>query len=132
MEVFREAAEAVRPYDGVVELPARLRHTAAEVHAGTEVEMVILSSGYVEVIQPTRSAKRLDRLFGSGFHLKGSDAVCVKRIIWHPEKALSLKAIGKDTDTSGLSAPATRCGPAPRYQGFGKGRVVRRACRGSA
>ena len=105
LELLREAATSVRPYNEVLDMPDRLRAAARTIHEPTEVEFIILSSGYAEVIEPTEVARRFDRVFASGFMFRDDQAVCVKRIIDHPEKALYLDAIGKSEDISGANAP---------------------------
>ena len=51
-------------------------------------------------------AGRFDHTVASGFHFDAEGrAVCVKRIIDHPEKALYLDAIGRGADIEGTNAP---------------------------
>ena len=105
-ERMREAAAGVRLYDGVLEMPDHLRGVARDIHPEIEVEFVVLSSGYAEIIGATQIARAFDRIFASGFHFDGDGrAVCIKRIIGHPEKALYLEALGKTNSIDGANAP---------------------------
>ena len=106
LDVLGEAARGLRLYDGVLEMPDRLRAVARAIHEPTEVEFVVLSSGYAEIIGATRIEAAFDRTLASTFHFDGEGrAVCVKRVVTHPEKALYLEAIGKGTDVGGANAP---------------------------
>ena len=105
LDLLHAAAEQVPHFDGVLEMPHKLREAAREIHEPAEVEFIVLSSGYAEVIQPTEIAQKFDRVFASGFHFEDGEAVCIKRIIDHPEKALYLDAIGKSADIGGANAP---------------------------
>ena len=105
-ERMQQAAEGVRLYDGVLDMPDHLRRIAREIHPEIEVEFVVLSSGYAEIINATEVARVFDRTFASGFHFDGDGrAVCIKRIIGHPEKALHLEALGKTNSIDGANAP---------------------------
>ncbi len=111
LDVLREAAQAVRLYDGVTEMPGRLGRVAREIHEGAQVECIVLSSGYAEIIGATAIERAFDRILASTFYFDGDGrAVCVKRIIGHPENALYLDAIGKGVSVDGSNAPeaATR------------------------
>ena len=110
--LMREAAGRLSLYDGVLEMPEHLRRIAREVHDACELEFVVLSSGFAEVIEATAIGDRFDRVYASTFHYAedGSDgehgeAVCVKRIVTHPEKALYLEAHGKGMGVDGSNGP---------------------------
>ena len=105
-KVFDAAAERVALFPGVLEMPGRVRAAVNDVADGIELEFVVLSSGYDELISRTRVTEVFDRVLASGFE-GGDDGVmsCVKRIIGHPQKALYLEALGKGADIDGQNAP---------------------------
>jgi hypothetical protein len=111
-ELMREAAGRLRLYDGVLDMPDHLRRIAREIHEPCALEFVVLSSGFAEVIEATEIARRFDRVYASTFHYaedgpdgEVGDAVCVKRLIAHPEKALYLEAHAKGMDVNGANGP---------------------------
>ncbi|HET7409772.1 MAG TPA: haloacid dehalogenase-like hydrolase [Paracoccaceae bacterium] len=106
MDLLRHAAERVRLFEGVMEMPARLAHVAREVRDDIEVECIILSSGFAEVIKATPVPDVFSDLFASTFHFDADDrAVCVKRIVGHAEKSMYLEAIGKGVGVDGANEP---------------------------
>ena len=106
MDILRKSADNVRLYEGALEVPEHLRAIAREIHPEIDVEFVVVSSGYAEIINATEVARRFDRTFASTFHFDADGhAVCIKRVVTHPEKALYLEAIGKDLDVDGANAP---------------------------
>ncbi|UWQ22012.1 haloacid dehalogenase-like hydrolase [Jannaschia sp. W003] len=105
-DVMREAAERIELFPGVLEMPGRLRAAAAEVAEGVELEFVVLSSGYDEIISRTAISDAFDRILASGFESDSDDRLfAVKRIVSHPEKALYLEALGKGAELSGSNGP---------------------------
>ena len=105
-EVMDACAVRLRAYEGVTEMPARLRAEVAEVTEGVALEFVVLSSGFDEIIAPTAIARAFDRTLASGFHAgEGGVFTCVKRVISHPQKALYLEALGKGAPLDGSNAP---------------------------
>ncbi|MBM2575561.1 haloacid dehalogenase-like hydrolase [Jannaschia sp. Os4] len=103
--VMRDAAGEIDLYPGVLEMPDRLRQAAAEV-TDCELEFVVLSSGYDEIIAETGVADAFDRILASGFESDEEDRLfCVKRIVGHPAKALYLEALGKGLPLDGSNAP---------------------------
>lgn len=107
-ELMQQAAGRIRLFDGVREMPGRLRELAQGIHPEIEVEFVVLSCGFAEIIDATAIGRLFDRRFASAFHYdREGRAVCMKRIIGHPEKALYLEAIAKDLDVDGANAPET-------------------------
>ena len=111
---FDKAAQEIELYDGIPELRERLEQTAREVLEELEVELVVLSSGYIELIQRTGVAETFDRLWAGGFHShEGTgEVIAVKRIIGHPEKALYIESYAKGLDLDAANAPQTE---APRF-----------------
>ena len=105
-DVLDETGRGLKLFPGVLEMPDRLRAVAREIHPKIELRFVVLSSGYAEIIGAIPIAKAFDRVLASAFHF-GSDgqAVCVKRVVSHPEKVLYLQALAKDLDIGGANAP---------------------------
>ena len=111
-DLMREAAGRLSLYDGVIEMPDHLRRIAREVHEPCELEFVVLSSGFAEMIEATAVGERFDRIYASTLHYaepgpdgERGEAVCVKRIITHPQKALYLEAHAKGMDVDGSNGP---------------------------
>ncbi|CTQ49122.1 hypothetical protein [Jannaschia donghaensis] len=111
-DVMADAAKHIRLYDGVMEMPDRLRAEVAEVVEGVELEFVILSSGFVEIIEASGIGPVFDRIL-AGAWKDGDDGVFsgVKRIIGHPQKALYLEALGKGISVDGDNAPERAVDP---------------------
>ncbi len=106
LALLHEAAGRVRLYDGVRDMPAHLRRVARDLHPEIEVELVVLSSGFAEIVNASGIMEVFDRSFASTFHFdEAGHAVCMKRIIGHPEKALYLEALGKGLEIDGANAP---------------------------
>lgn len=104
--VFAEVAGRLDLYPGVEEMPGRLRAAAEAVRPGTAVEVVVLSSGYAEIIEATAIARLVDRVIASSFHARSDgEVVCVRHVISHPAKALYLEALGKGVGLDGANAP---------------------------
>ena len=105
-QVIGRAAGVVRLYDGVRDMPERVRRVAQEIHPEIEVEFVVLSSGFAEIIRAAEIDGLFDRTFASAFAFDADGlAVGMKRIIGHPEKALYLEALGKNVEIEGANAP---------------------------
>ena len=111
-ELFIETGRGIRPFDGAMEMFDRLRAAAEDEAEGIELEFVILSSGFANVIVETAIAERFDRVWGSSFHFDDAGiAIFVKRTITHPEKALYLEALAKGLDVAGANAPRGTTAP---------------------
>lgn len=118
-DLLDQAGRGLRLFPEVVEMPDRLRAVAGEVHPGIELRFVVLSSGYAEIIAATPVAEAFDRLLASSFHLDGEGrAVCIKRVVSHPEKVLYLEALAKDLGVSGSNAPKAAGGEVPEAERF--------------
>ncbi|KIT15088.1 haloacid dehalogenase-like hydrolase [Jannaschia aquimarina] len=105
-DLFEAAAGHIELFPGVLDMPERLRAAANDVADGIEMEFVILSSGYDELISRTGVVDVFDRILASGFESdEDGNMICVKRIIGHPEKALYLEALGKGADIDGQNGP---------------------------
>ena len=111
-DLLREAAGHVSLFEGVLDMPDRLRAVARDVHEGLEVEFVVLSSGFAELIAATPIADAFDRVYCSTYHFaeRGPDgehgrAVCMKRMVAHAEKALYLEAHAKGLSVDDANGP---------------------------
>ncbi len=104
--VVREAAAAVRLYNGAMEMPERLREVAREIHDAVRLEFVVLSSGCADIVEASGIGRAFDRILASTFHYDAAErADCVKRVVSHPEKALYLAALDKGLNIDGANAP---------------------------
>ena len=111
-DLLREAAGNVRLFEGVLDMPDRLRAVARDVHPEVGVEFVVLSSGFAELISATPIARAFDRIYCSTYHFEhqGSDgeygrAMCMKRMVAHAEKALYLQAHAKGLSVDDANGP---------------------------
>ena len=111
-DLLHEAAGNVSLFEGVLDMPGRLRAVAREVHDGLEVEFVVLSSGFAELIGATPIADAFDRIYASTYHFENDGpngehgrAVCMKRMVAHADKALYLEAHAKGLDVDGANGP---------------------------
>ena len=105
-ELFDRAAQQIELYPGVTELKRRLSEKAARIHEEIEVELVVLSSGFNEIIERTEVKQHFDKIWAGAFHFDENDeAVTIKRIISHPEKTLYLEALAKGLPIDTASAP---------------------------
>lgn len=105
---FEQAAKEIDLYPGVTDLKRRLTACAQEVLDELEVELVVLSSGYVEVIERTAVKDTFDHIWASSFHgEREGGEVRLKRIISHPEKARYVEAFAKGLDLDSADEPRT-------------------------
>jgi hypothetical protein len=104
--VLDEAAARVKPFPGVLDMPGHLRGLARGIHPDIELEFLVLSSGFADIIDATEIGRAFDRTLASAFHFDADGrARAVKRIVGHSEKTLYLEAIGKDVGIGGANAP---------------------------
>lgn len=107
-EFFAKAADEIVLYDGVRELRGRLTRAVEAIHAECALEMVVLSSGYAEMINETDVANHFDAVWAGAFHFdENGEAVCVKRIIGHKTKATYIEAYAKGLDLDNANEPRT-------------------------
>jgi phosphoserine phosphatase len=107
-EFFSRAACRLDIYPGVEQLRERLAEVTAGIDEEIEIELVVLSSGFTEMIEDTAVEKWFDRTWAGSFHF-GPDghAQCMKRIISHPAKALYIEAYAKGLDLDHANEPET-------------------------
>lgn len=106
--LFEEAAERIRLFPGVRDLPERLTDAVRQVRREAEVEMVVLSSGFAEMIDRTDVGSLFGRVWAGSFHFEDGEAVAVKRIISHAEKARYIEAYSKGLDLDAANEPQTQ------------------------
>ena len=105
---FERAAGQIELYEGVTDLPGRLREAARDVHEEASVECVVLSSGYAEMIKHTAIAEAFDLVWAGTCHFDAhGTAIAVKRIISHGQKARYLAAYAKGLDVDAANEPRT-------------------------
>lgn len=106
---FGRAAEKIDIYSGVEQLRERLVETAREILDEVELELVVLSSGYVDLIKRTPVFEHFDRVWAGDFHSdeETGEAITVKRILGHPEKALYIESYAKGLDLDAANTPQT-------------------------
>jgi phosphoserine phosphatase len=107
-DLFERAAKEIELYPGVGELKQRLTACGQQVLEEIEVELVVLSSGFVEVIERTAVKDTFDHIWASSFHgERDGGEVRVKRVISHPEKARYVEAFAKGLDLDSADEPRT-------------------------
>ncbi|WP_158555058.1 hypothetical protein [Fulvimarina endophytica] len=105
-DVLREAAEEMKLYDEVCEMPERIREAAHAVAPGVNVDFTVISCGYVDLIEHSKIRSCFDRIWGSSLHFdEKGDAVFIKRALTHPEKARYMEALSKGFSILGANAP---------------------------
>lgn len=111
-DLMAQAAECLSLYDGVLDMPAHLRAVAEAVHPDCALEFAVVSSGFAEVIRATALTDAFDEIYASTFHFaeKGpagehGEALCMKRIIPHAQKAMYIEAHAKGLDVDGPNGP---------------------------
>lgn len=107
-DLFAKAAEELDLYPGVTELKQRLTQCAREILEELEVELVVLSSGFVEIIERTAVRETFDHVWASSFHgERDGGEVRIKRVISHPEKARYVEAFAKGLELDSADEPRT-------------------------
>lgn len=108
-ELFEKAAEKIEIYAGVDTLRERLEEAARSVLHEIEIELVVLSSGYVDLIKRTAVVDFFDRIWAGDFHSDKDtgEALAVKRILGHPEKAQYIESYAKGLDLDAANTPQT-------------------------
>ncbi len=104
-EFFDRAAKQIDLYDGVLDLKKHLSKCGKEVLPEVEVELVVLSSGFIEIIERTALDDVFDRTWAGEFHIDGNRAICMKRIIAHPTKARYIEAHAKGLSLDAANEP---------------------------
>ena len=106
LDFFERAAGKIELYPGVTDLKRRLSDKAKAFHEEIEVELVVLSSGFTEIIERTEVEQRFDTTWAGSFHYdENGEALTMKRIVSHPAKALYLEALAKGLDIDTANAP---------------------------
>ena len=107
--LFDDAMKHILLYPGVDELRDHLTRTAQDVLDDAQIELAVLSSGFVEVIERTPLKHLFDAIWAGGFYQVGDEgeAVAVKRAIAHPEKARYIEAYAKGLDLDSADEPQT-------------------------
>ena len=105
-ELIAEVGRGLEGYPGVEETLQDLRRRGAEAGEGAEVELYVLSSGFVDMMAKAPLAECFDDVWGSSLHW-GEDGSLrgVKRTVIHSEKARYLLALAKGLDIAGANEP---------------------------
>ena len=105
-KLVEKVGRGLLPYPGVEETLKELREIGAEAGEGAEVELYILSSGFVDLIAEAPIAKCFDDVWGSSLHWSDDGALLgVKRTVIHSEKARYLLAMAKGLGVAGANEP---------------------------
>lgn len=107
-ELVEQVGRGLEPYPGLAERLPALRRLGHEASGGCcEVELTIVSSGFVDLMTCSPVAELFDNIWGSSLHW-GDDGelLGVKRTITHSEKARYLRALAKGLDIAGANEPA--------------------------
>lgn len=105
-DLIEEVGRSLCAYPGVVETLPALRKIGADASGGAEVELCVLSSGFVDMMDQAPIAPCFDRIWGSSLHW-GADGelLGVKRSLTHSEKSRYLLALAKGLDIAGANEP---------------------------
>ena len=104
--LVEKVGQGLLPYPGVEETLKELREIGAEAGEGAEVELYVLSSGFVDLVAKAPIARCFDDVWGSSFHWSEEGALLgVKRTVIHSEKARYLLAMAKGLDLAGANEP---------------------------
>lgn len=106
-DLFGAAAERIELYPGVLDMPGLIRDEVDAVASQIECEFVILSAGFIELIDPTSITGNFARSYAGAFHFEDGQAVSVKRTITHAEKALYLRAHAEGLSIGESNSPGT-------------------------
>ena len=108
--LFEKAAKKIKIYEGVDTLRARLEEAVRDVSQEIEIELVVLSSGYVDLIKRTPVTDFFDRVWAGDFHSDEAtgEALAVKRIIGHPEKSQYIESYAKGLNLDAANTPQTK------------------------
>jgi phosphoserine phosphatase len=105
-QLIKEVGSSLECYPGVEETLRQLRQIGTEESGGAQVEIYVLSSGFVDMITASPVADLVDQIWGSSLHwndegeLKG-----VKRTVIHSEKSRYLRALVKGLEIAGANEP---------------------------
>lgn len=105
-EFVAEVGRRLAIFEGVEDALPALRDLGRELSGGAEVELCVLSSGFVEIMGASPVAPLVDAMWGSALYW-GEDGrlIGVKRAVIHSEKARYLLALAKGLDMSGADEP---------------------------
>lgn len=105
-DLVHEVGRSLEPFQGVADILPALRRLGAEASEGAEVELYVVSSGFVDIICHSTIADLFDDIWGSSLHF-GDDGrlQAVKRSLIHSEKARYLLALAKGLDIAGANEP---------------------------
>lgn len=106
-EVFGRAAEQIELYPGVLDMPKRVRAEVDAVADGIDCAFVVLSAGFIELIEPTAITGPFGKIHAGAFHFEDGRAVSVRRTITHAEKALYLRAHAEGLSVGESNSPGT-------------------------
>lgn len=104
-DLVKEVGRRLPAYPGIEETAARLHEIGREI-AGAEVELYVLSSGFVDMMTVSPIAHLFDDIWGSSMHWEDGRLVGVKRSLIHSSKARYLMALAKGLGLAGANAPA--------------------------
>ncbi|HEV2080161.1 MAG TPA: hypothetical protein VGR19_09760 [Allosphingosinicella sp.] len=105
-DLVEEVGRGLESYPGVEETLDELRKTGAEAGEGAEVELYVLSSGFVDIMAQAPVARCFDGVWGSSLHWSDEgELLGVKRTVIHSEKARYLLAFAKGLDIVGANEP---------------------------
>ncbi|MFC7537998.1 hypothetical protein ACFQPG_11595 [Sphingomonas sp. GCM10030256] len=103
---LEDAGRSLDPYPGVLDILPALRARARDAAGGADIELHVVSSGFVDIICATPVADLLDGIWGSSMHFgEGDRFLAVKRTLIHSEKARYLLALAKGLDIAGANEP---------------------------
>ncbi|MGC1309723.1 MAG: hypothetical protein WA885_21070 [Phormidesmis sp.] len=96
---LQQFGQQLQPFPGVIEMFDRLRQSAHAIDPEIEVEFYLITSGFIEIARHSSIADCFKAMWGCEFHYNDKgEAICLKRILSHPEKTRYLYYISKGID----------------------------------
>lgn len=104
-DMVEEVGRSLQPFPGVADTLRELRKVGKDVSEGADVELYVVSSGFVDIVCQSPIAELFDDIWGSSLHFENDRLSTVKRSLIHSEKSRYLIALAKGLDIAGANEP---------------------------